>query len=57
MPFSETEEWMLLQQIISHYANQLRGARDRIADLQRRLDAAHERLAVLEGVHYGVSWL
>lgn len=57
MPFSETEEWMLLQQIISHYAHQLREARDRIADLQSRLDAATERLEVLEGVYYGVSFL
>lgn len=57
MPFSETEEWMLLQQIIKHYANTLGEARDKIADLERRLAAANERMRVLEGLAYGASFL
>lgn len=51
------EEWALTQAIIHHYAMQLSEARNKLADLQRRLDCANERLHVLEGVYYGVSFL
>jgi hypothetical protein len=51
------EEWALTQAIIAHYAKALAEARDKCADLQRRLDCANERLKVLEGVYYGVSFL
>lgn len=53
----DTEEYTLLQQIITHYGNQLFAERRRSEDLQRRLDAANERLELLEASVYGVSWL
>jgi hypothetical protein len=56
-PSLESEEWALMHQIITHYVNQLSEARDTIADLQRRLDAANERMALMEGLAYGASFL
>lgn len=53
----DTEEWLLMQQVITHYARQLHEAREKAADLQRRLDAATERMALMEGLAYGVSVL
>lgn len=51
------EEWALTQAIIAHYAKALAEARDKCADLQRRLDAANERLSLLECSIYGTSFL
>jgi hypothetical protein len=51
------EEWALTQAIIAHYAKALAEARDKCADLQRRLDCANERMALLEMSAYGVSFL
>lgn len=53
----DDEEYALLRQIVAHYALQLAQARDRCADLQRRLDCANARIEVLEGIYYGVSFL
>jgi hypothetical protein len=51
----DTEEWLLMQQVITHYARQLHEAREKAADLQRRLDAAQERMELLEGLAYGMG--
>lgn len=56
-PSLESEDWALMHQIITHYVTQLGEAREKIADLQRRLDAANERMALIEGLNYGVSFL
>jgi hypothetical protein len=53
----DTEEWLLMQQVITHYARQLHEARETIDDLKRRLAAATERMALLEGLAYGASFL
>jgi hypothetical protein len=51
------EEWALTQAIIAHYAKALAEARDKCTDLQRRLDCANERMALLECSIYGTSFL
>lgn len=53
----DSEEWMMMHQIVTHYAHQLQTERDRVADLQRRLDAALARQELLEGLAYGASFL
>jgi hypothetical protein len=52
----DTEEWLLMQQVITHYARQLHEARLMVADLKRRLDAADERASLLEGLAYGATF-
>jgi demethoxyubiquinone hydroxylase (CLK1/Coq7/Cat5 family) len=53
----DTEEYALLQQIITHYAIQLSEARDKNADLTRQIECMRERMALLECSIYGSSFL
>lgn len=46
----ERETFMIL---VNHFAAKLDEERRKSADLKRRLDAANERLSVLEGIAYG----
>ncbi len=48
------DERGMLHDLIHTFANQLNAQRRLNADLSRELEAARERLRVLEAVHYGV---
>jgi hypothetical protein len=49
----DADERAMYQELLVSFANRLSGERQKTADLRRQLEAATQRLAVLEAVSYG----
>jgi hypothetical protein len=56
-PSLESEDYLLLESIIRHFALQLAAERERSMRLTRQLECERERIALLESAAYGCSFL
>jgi hypothetical protein len=56
-PALESEDFLLMQSVLRHFALQLAAEREKSMRLTRQLECERERIALLESAAYGSSFL